>query len=120
MTLGSTQRAAGGVVWLVDATTYAVELPGELAEIKERYFRLQTCSRIAEFGPHEPRGAESFSAGLLRIAEILERSGCEVRYMPLEALAAALDDAEPADAPDAIGFGAVCPTVPACAALAAV
>lgn len=119
MTRGSARAAATReLVWLVDATTYRVNLPRELAEVKERYFRLQTSARVKAFGPHPPRGAESYSAGLLRIAEILTQSGHEVRYLTFDDAAAAIIDGGSTEIPSVIGFGAVCPTVPKCAALA--
>jgi hypothetical protein len=110
-------KLAKGPVWLVDATTYRRKLDPELERSKARFFRIETHARSRRLGPSATRGTRTYSAGLLRIATLLARAGHEVRYLHLEEVAVALEETPSAEAPAVIGFGAVCPTVPACASL---
>jgi radical SAM superfamily enzyme YgiQ (UPF0313 family) len=102
-------------IWLVDASTYQRTLPTELRAAKEQFFRLESCARARRFGPLPLRGERSFSSGLLQLAGLL-RANSDVRYMTLDELASSSLIGE--IPPDVVGFGAVTPTVPACAAIA--
>jgi radical SAM superfamily enzyme YgiQ (UPF0313 family) len=105
-----------GQVWLVDATTYRRPVYLELRTLKERFLRIEHCARTRRFGPHTSRGVLTYSPGLLRIATLLAASGMAVRYMTFDDAARLIESGQ--DPPDFVGFGAVCPTVPRCAALA--
>ena len=105
-----------GPVWLIDATTYRRPLEDRLHRSKDRFFRLERQARSNRIGSFAPRGTRTFSAGLLRIATILAAVGYEVRYLELHEAIALLEGTPPGKRPSVLGFGAVCPTVPACAA----
>jgi hypothetical protein len=107
-----------GPIWLIDATTYSRPLEPRLHHAKDRFLRIERYARSSRIGPLSPRGTGTYSAGLLRIATILAANGCAVRYLPLAEAMAAFEDPGDVELPAAIGFGAVCPTVPACAAAA--
>jgi len=111
----------GRPAWLIDATTYRKPLDREVQQHKDRFFRLETVARTGHRGIRatQPRGTRTYSAGLLRIATILAASGYRVAYMRIEDAAARLAESAGDDLPGVLAFGAVCPTVPACAALAA-
>jgi radical SAM superfamily enzyme YgiQ (UPF0313 family) len=106
-------------LWLVDATTYRQELDPAVRRCKERYFRLEHLSKQRRYGEHVARGVRTYSPGLLRVASILAASGHRVRFLTLEEAEAELEEPEPgAERPAVVGFGSVCPTVPACARVA--
>lgn len=108
----------GATVWLVDVTTYRPRIPDALQASKASFFRVESVARSRRVGELAPRGLRTFSAGLLHIATILAASGYRVRFLPREEFAELLDQTAASDAPAVIGFGAVCPTVPTCAAFA--
>lgn len=110
------QSSNAAIVWLVDATTYRPRLPADLAAMKAAFFRMESVARERQAAP-SLRGVRTMSGGLLRIATILRGWGYEPVYMTLDEVAVALDNLGPADMPSVVGFGAVCPTVPACAAI---
>ncbi|MGH8900532.1 MAG: B12-binding domain-containing radical SAM protein [Egibacteraceae bacterium] len=93
-------------------------MPEQLQASKAISLRIESVARRHRIGEHAPRGVRTLSAGLLRIGTILAASGYPVRFLPLEDLRQLLDQTPASDAPTVVGFGAFCPTVPACAALA--
>lgn len=104
------------MIWLVDYTHYEKKIDPRLAKCKQDYFRLKSYTRYRKIGPTAPVQSRVFATGLLRIATILHRNGCPVRYLHYDMLEALL--AENAPLPEKVAFSCVCPTVPACAALA--
>lgn len=106
-------------VLLVNATAYDIEIPEEARRIKSDYFRAKSCikqRKIRNLDLSLNRNTRSYSIGLLRIATILKQNGCSVVYQDL----ADLDWQSPeklTQQVDLVAFGAVTPTVPACARL---
>ena len=104
------------MIWLVDYTHYDKEIDPRLAKHKQDYFLLKSYVRYHKIGPTAPVRSRVFATGLLRLATILHRNGYAVRYLHAYMLEALL--AQGAALPETVAFSCVCPTVPACAALA--
>ena len=106
-------------IWLIDATTYRVSLSQRLIECKRVFFRLKTIAKDLHLGEHRRPGEFCYSSGLLHLATILTRSGHDVEYLTLEDAQELIEASPfPFSGGDVVGFGAVTPTVPACARLA--
>lgn len=104
------------MIWLIDYTTYSVEIDPLLSEYRSKYFRVKNFKRQLVIGDTSPVKTQTYSNGLLRIATLLKQNHVECRYLHYPALIEALDKREAL--PEIIAFSTVCPTVPRAAALA--
>ena len=104
------------MIWLIDYTTYSVEIDPVLMDLKAKYFRVKALKRQLVIGDTSPVKTLTYSNGLLRIATLLKQNHVECRYLHYSELIDALDKGEPL--PEIVAFSTVCPTVPRAAALA--
>jgi len=101
------------IVWLVDATTYTKSLDSRLKGMKQVFYSLKSLAKKCKELDTVLYSDKTFSAGLLRIATILDSNGYEVYYVHIEkAIEALLNDTYPM--PNIVAFSAVCPTVDLC------
>ena len=103
------------MIWLVDYTSYYVDISSDLKAIKQEYFKIKGYKRKITIGQTSPVKTENFSNGLLRIATLLTQNGVECKYLHYTDLIACLDNGE--SLPEVIAFSTVCPTVPRAAEL---
>lgn len=103
------------MIWLIDYTTYEVDIPSELKSIKQEYFKIKGYKRQKIIGKTAPVKTECYASGLLRIATLLTQNGVECQYLHYTDLIRKLDSRE--QLPEIIAFSSVCPTVPRCADL---
>lgn len=105
------------MIWLVDYTTYRMDIDPALKRYRAAYFRVKGYKRKCTIGETAPARTRTYSNGLLRLATLLRRGGVPCRYLHADMLETLLDNGEPL--PEIVAFSTVCPTVPRAAALAA-
>lgn len=103
------------MIWLVDMTSYAKSIDPQLEAYKKDYFRMKSYARYQKIGPTAPVKTKVYGTGLLRLATLLHRNGCPVRYLDRQLLEKALGAGE--ELPQLVAFSCVCPTIPAAAKL---
>jgi len=106
-------------IWLIDATTYKIQLDDLLRVQENIYYRIKSVvkSRHPLFNGHTPPAEKTLSIGLLRIATILSHLGYDVSYLTFEEAKLIIDTEKSGILPDIIGFSAVTPTIKECAEL---
>lgn len=104
------------MIWLIDYTTYSVEIDPVLKDLREKYFRVKGYKRKLVIGETAPVKTMTYSNGLLRIATLLFQNGVECRFMHYPELIQCIEKGD--TMPEVVAFSAVCPTVPRAAALA--
>lgn len=104
------------MIWLIDYTTYVIDIDPVLKELKAKYFRVKGYKRKQVIGDTAPNKTMTYSNGLLRIATLLKQNGVECKYLHYPALIEIIERKE--SLPEIIAFSTVCPTVPYAAELA--